>query len=186
PAPERCSTRSANEAAMASESSLKPTFSFEGTVRKVRSATMTSVPVDERTTVVRIDHILESPENLLAYQGREITVQLSGRGRVTPGQKMIFHTAGWMFGDGLAVRSVGAVPAESQAATLLRRAVDPVQQRATKEAKERFDAAHLVVSGRVVAVKLPAADAVRPTGARRAMATEAETTRRPMSEHDPK
>lgn len=171
---------------MAREKSLKPTFSFEGTVRKARGATMASVPVDDRTIVVRIDQILEAPDTLLPFQGHDVTVQLSGRQKVKPGQKMVFQTIGWMFGDGLAVRAVSAMPAHARAAVLLKREGDPAQHRAATVTKERFDAANVVVSGRVVAVKLPADAPARRAPGRRKAGAEIATMHRPVSEHDPK
>src|SRR3989442_11914712 len=146
------------------------TFSFEGTVRKVKAATMRSVPVDNRTVVVRVDRILEAPEDFLPYLGQDITVLLDGREKVKAGQQRVFHTVGWMFGDGIAVRSAGPGPAPPRGAALraLAGAGDPVARRATREAQERFDAADVVVSGRVVAVKVPKGQVGRRRAARAA------------------
>jgi hypothetical protein len=157
----------------------QPTFVFKGTIKKLKSATMKEVPVNERTAVVTVDQIIEAPPDLAGYRGQDITVQLSGRQKIDVGQQMIFHTTSWMYGSGIAVRSLSQEPVKGSHATLLGVGDDPVEQRAKRQQREHFDAADLVVSGKVVAVRLPR----DPTpGRKRAGAASPG----PISEHDPK
>src|SRR5438309_10270079 len=107
----RCLLGSLKEASMpASQSKTepapKPTFVFKGTIKKLKSATMKDVPLNERNAIVTVDQIIESPADLAGYGGQDITVQLSGRQKVRVEQQMLFHAAGWMFGDSVAVRSL--------------------------------------------------------------------------------
>lgn len=157
----------------------QPTFVFKGTIKKLKSAMMKEVPVNERTAVVTVDQIIEAPPDLAGYSGQDITVQLSGRQKVSVGQQMIFHTTSWMYGNGIAVRSLSQEPVKSSHATLLGAGDDPVERRAQREKREHFDVADLVVSGKVVAVRLPG-DSV--PGRKRPSAE----ARGPISEHDPK
>src|SRR5438309_4243960 len=99
----RCLLGSLKEASMpASQSKTepapKPTFVFKGTIKKLKSATMKDVPVNDRTAIVTVDQIIEAPPGLADYNGQDITVQLSGRAKVRVGQEMIFHTISWMYG----------------------------------------------------------------------------------------
>ncbi len=153
----------------------EPTFVFKGTVKKIRSATMANVPVDDQTVVARVDHVVEGPAALAAWAGQDITVRLSRRQRVKVGEEMIFHTHSWIYGDSVAVRAIRQEPVRASHATLLGGGGDAVARRNHRVVQQHFDAADLVVSGRVSAVRLPA----EPAAA-------AAAPRRPISEHDPK
>lgn len=157
----------------------RPTFVFMGTVKKLKKATMSGVPVDERTAVVRVDQIVEAPPDLTGYLGQNITVQLAGRQNVRVGEQLVFHTVGWMFGDSVAVRSLREESAKSSRAAMLRASDDPVERRAQQQVRERFDAADLVVSGRIIAVRLPKG----PTSQGHRVATGIHG---PITEHEPK
>src|SRR5712691_2057683 len=98
----------------------KPTFVFTGTIKKRKSATMKGVPVDERTVVVTVNQIIEAPPALADYNGQDITVQLGGRQKVRVGQELIFHTASWIFGESIAVRSLTEDPVTARSAAMLR------------------------------------------------------------------
>ena len=162
----------------------KPTFVFKGTIKKLKSATMKGVPVDERTVVVTVNQIIEAPPALADYNGQDITVQLGGRQKVRAGQELIFHTASWIFGESIAVRSLTEDPVTARSAAMLSAADDPVERRAQRGKRDRFDAADLVVSGKVVAVRLPAGTAKRSGAA--SLAASDQAPGGPVSEHDPK
>ena len=52
-------------------------FVFQGTVKKVKAATLKEVPVSDLTVVVRVDRVIQAPEVLSAYSGHDVTVQLA-------------------------------------------------------------------------------------------------------------
>jgi hypothetical protein len=166
-------------------SSRKSTFVFQGTVLKLGAATMRTVPVDKNTAIVHVEQVLEAPQNLSRYAGRDITVQLAPRGKAAVGHQLIFHTAGWMFGDSIAVRAEKQEPVKRTLSAARSRGIDPIRQRDDREMHERVAAADLVVLGKVVAVKLPGESevAARATRTARAMAP---ANVKPVSEHDPK
>jgi hypothetical protein len=156
-------------------------FVFQGTVQKVKAATMAQVPVSERTAVVRVDRLLQAPEALSDYQGEEITVQLPPNAKVTVGQTLIFHTNSWIFGDSLAVQAVTLEQASpSTEAAMSSHPDDPVQSLHTRRAMAEAAAADLIVSGRVTAVRLPAAESQA-----RATAVAGGRTAERISEHAP-
>ncbi len=161
---------------------LTPTFVFKGTVKKLKSATMKDVPVDDRTAVVTVDQIIEAPADLADYNGQDITVQLGGRQKIKTGQELIFHTVSWIYGDSIAVRSLSQEPVKDSNAAMLSSGVDPAERRAQREQQEHFQTADLVVSGKVVAVRLPDEAAQTVKG----VAASEQPPSRPISEHDPK
>src|SRR5262249_1641123 len=83
-----------------------PAFVFKGVVKKVQSATRKQVHVSDSTTIVRVEQVLEAPKSFAHYQGQDITVELAGRKAVKAGDEFVFHANSWIFGDGVAVRSV--------------------------------------------------------------------------------
>jgi hypothetical protein len=168
------------------EPSSEATYIFKGTVEKLKAATMKNVPVDNRTVVVRVDQVIEAPKNLADYAGKDITVQLSGRQKVRVGQGMVFHTNGWIFGDSVAVQSVRQEAVKKTHAAMLSRGGDPVEHKANRELRKRFDEAHLVVSGKVAMVRLLDEMAETGTNEIRAASSAEAGKARPVSEHDPK
>jgi hypothetical protein len=158
----------------------KPTFIFKGTIKKLKSATMKEVPVDKNTAVVTVDQVIEAPADLAGYDGQDLTVQLSSMHKV--GEMLIFNTVSWLYGDSIAVRSLSEEPIKPSHSAMLAAVGDPVERRRQREQREHFDDADLVVSGKVVSVRLPSEE---PLAAKGAVATS-NTRRKPVSEHDPK
>ena len=166
-----------------------PTFVFKGRIKKLKSATMKDLPVDALTVVVTVNQVIEAPAALAEYTGQDITVQLSRRQQVRVGQELIFHTTSWIYGESVAVRSLAEEPVTRSRSAALSAAVDPVERRAQRQKRVHFDAADLVVSGKVVAVRLPAGTTQRSRALRsraNSLATSIQAARRPVSEHDPK
>jgi hypothetical protein len=161
----------------------KPTFIFKGTVQKLKSATMKQVPVDDRTIVVTVDQVLEAPANLAKVTGRQITVRLSGPAKVRTGQQLIFNTVSWIYGDSMAMQSLSEQPVGAVHMASLGSPVDPVKRSAARQKRERFATADLVVSGKVLAVRLPT-ETRSSAGVRAASLTKQQV--KPISEHDPK
>jgi hypothetical protein len=147
---------------------------------------MSSVAATPKTAVVRVDQVLEAPEALDDFTGREVTVGLGSGERLKEGQQAIFYTLGLSLGEGLAVRSLGHRDARRAAG--LQSAVaaggDPVDSLAQRDQRTHVESADVVVTGRVTDVRLPAeAEATRALAAGAAGEPGAA---RPISEHDPK
>jgi hypothetical protein len=170
-----------------SESTLaqKANFIFKGTVQKIKAATMSNIPLDDRTVIVRVDEIVQAPEPLADYAGREVTVAISGQKKVKAGEQAIFYTNGWIFGEGLAVRSIGHRPASSGVAFMGIAPGDPVENLANKESRVRFESADVVVSGRVTSVRLPPQEVAAGFAMASINAAGETTLTKPISEHDP-
>jgi hypothetical protein len=89
-------------------------ISFIGTVQRLGEATLTDVPTDDRTAVVRVDQVLHTPQALTRLAGSEITVQLApGTEILQPGERAAFFTNAVAVGDSLAVTEVARLPVEA-------------------------------------------------------------------------
>src|SRR5262245_54267031 len=153
------------------------TFTFRGTVMKLKASTMKVVPATKNTIVVRVDEVIEAQEALEDYEGQRVTVELPRPGKIKVGQQYTFYTNGWLFGDSLAVQALAyeEAPTAIAAAAAVRR---PSANLRNKLARARFDSADLVITGVVTQVRVP------PEVATLAAALPAPTWK-PISEHDP-
>ncbi len=155
-------------------------FVFVGTIKKLRASTMKNIPITDRTAVVRVDQIIESPRLLSHYTGKDITVQLSVGRKIAVGSKMLFRTSGWIFGDSVAVRSVSQEPVGAAHSALLGRSGDPTAHFHQRELSTHFSDADAVVSGRVIRIGVPENEAEQGRAA-----TGTPGPQGPVSEHDP-
>jgi hypothetical protein len=166
-------------------------FIFQGKVTKAKATNVKAIASRGKTVVATIERVLSAPEPLVAFSGRDVTVALAPDEQVKQGQRAIFYTTGMIFGENLAVQSLGHEPVAGQtrtakapaaaAATQVGRALvhDAALAATHKKIRERAAAAPVVLSGKVVAVGLPAA-----TGAAAATASGPAKPAR-VSEHEP-
>lgn len=136
---------------------------FAGTVRRLKSATMPEIPVNDRTLVVHVDRVVKAPPALASYANQDITVQLGPDATAKPGQRAVFYTQGWRFGASVAVRSLGH--SDLGRVGVAASAKDPVEEKAARDLENHVADADLVVRGRVVRVKTAVESAARATGA---------------------
>ncbi|SES49282.1 hypothetical protein SAMN04487983_107719 [Streptomyces sp. yr375] len=91
-------------------------LSFLGTVTRLGDTRLAEVLADERTAVVQVSTVLHAPDAFKKLAGSEVTVQLSDE--LDPpavGDAAAFFTEGTTYGEGLAVREVGRLPADAVA-----------------------------------------------------------------------
>jgi hypothetical protein len=161
------------------ELARQASFVFKGTVEKLKAATMPSVPITSQTVVVHVDQVLQAPKILSGYEGKDITVQLSKGSKVKEGKQAIFYTNGWLFGDSIAVQSIGHTDVGESGGAFSADAGRSIKTTKDRDLQEHLAGADLVVRGRVVSVGLPEESAVR--GVKATAATTASTSR--LSEH---
>jgi hypothetical protein len=158
---------------------------FEGKVTKTKAANVKAISGTDQSAVVAIERVLSAPEALVAFTGRNVTVRLAKGERVKQGQRATFYTNGLVFGENLAVQSLGHDPikgrAAKAAATAAGGAIEHSAARMAvhKKIREQASEAPVVISGKVVAVGLPT-----PAGAGVATASGAPKPGR-ISEHEP-
>ncbi|HVH68375.1 MAG TPA: hypothetical protein VM716_10940 [Gemmatimonadales bacterium] len=149
---------------------------FIGTVTQVGAVAAPELPASARTSVVRVDQVLEKPAAVALAAGDSVTVQAVQAGSPKPGTQATFYTTGWIFGRGVAVREVGHEPGHSPVDTTAQGAAVVKARLSADDAelKAHLQRAAMVVAGRVEQVR-PAelAPASPPTRPKR------------ISEHDP-
>lgn len=133
-------------------------FSFVGTIEHLGAATMTNIPINERTAVVRVDYVLHAPPAFAGLQGQRITLQLSAdKDPPAVGEAAAFFADGLAFGESIAVTEVGRLPVEAVEphVSAAMAAGQPgafaalQSQVETQRLREHADSADAVVVGRV-------------------------------------
>jgi hypothetical protein len=134
-------------------------FVFDGTVRKLKASTIPQVDDKNRTVIVRVNKIRQSPPSLSHYGGQDITVKLAKGESVKVAQQATFFTNEWLFGKSVAVESLGHTPIKKEPMALAGETADPVRTLANRNIKKHFDDADLVLTGKVTSVHLPESEA---------------------------
>src|SRR6516225_4827579 len=89
-------------------------FVFQATVQSPGRSTVSDIPVDDHTVVVKIDRVLHSPAALAHSAGMDVTVQLAAGSAVPPaGEQVTFFTRPVAYSDGIAVAEVGRTTPET-------------------------------------------------------------------------
>lgn len=139
----------------------KAPLSFVGTVEHLGGATLTDIPVDERTAVVRVEHVLDAPDAFAGLAGQRITVQLSADADPPAvGEAAAFFVTGLAFGESMAVAEVGRLPVEEvepRAAAAAEAGTtaafgDLHAELAAENLREHAGAAEAIVVGKVTAL----------------------------------
>src|SRR5690349_6032980 len=87
-------------------------FVFSGTVLSVNSSHLPDVvPPSDRSYIVRVDSVLQSPQSLAQAAGQEVTVQFAAPPGLSTGDNAVFFTNPLAYGDTLATQAVGHQPA---------------------------------------------------------------------------
>lgn len=144
-------------------------FIFYGTVKELNATTVPAVAATSRTAVVKVDEVLYAPTTLGDFTGQEITVRLSQPASVRIGERVVFFTNAWLYGQSIAVLEIGRVLPGGDLSDLRRQISDTEQRIADDSLRGRVASAQLIIAGKV--------SAVRPT--------DEHTRRRPITEHDP-
>lgn len=167
-------------------------FVFHGTVQKEKGGEVPGMP-KVSAALVRLDRIVQGPDKLSAFEGRDVSVMLPKGERVSRGQRAIFYATGAYLGETLALEAIAVRPLPvTAAAGVAARAGQPQATLERRDLKNRVDSADMVVVGRVASVRLPpnvqAADRARRTAMAAgagAAAAAAPPVKRRISEHDP-
>jgi hypothetical protein len=153
-------------------------FLFKGTIQKRDASTLTQIPKDAKTAIVRVDEIFHAPPALAKTLGKQITVKLAEGTRPKIGEQLLFHANSWLFGDSVAVDSLKQEKPAPAKNMLDERASDPARNLAHRELENRVADATMVVEGEVSSIHLPQTEMLS--------AVSKAVSARPVSEHDPK
>jgi hypothetical protein len=134
------------------------TFVFVGAVKRVREANIRGLSDRSRTAVVTVETVVRAPQALVRLERHDVTIRLADGESVTNGEHAVFYTNSWIFGENVALWSLGHEPAPPTAAAAVSTVGrDPVRAAAHHRIRQRASAAAAVVSGKVTAVGLPGA-----------------------------
>jgi hypothetical protein len=139
----------------------KAPISFVGTVENLGAATMSDVPIDERTAVVFVDHVLHAPEPFVGLEGHRVTLQLADDGEpIAEGQSATFFAEGLAYGETVALKEVGRLPVDAVEPHVMRAVEggEPAFAALEREVeadrfREHADAADAVIVGRVMGLQ---------------------------------
>jgi hypothetical protein len=87
---------------MATQYSQAASFVFRGSVEAPGDSNV-GVPIEGRTAIVRVDEVLHAPAAFGDQQGQSITVVLSDPAPLSTGDRAVFFTNGWLYGETIAV-----------------------------------------------------------------------------------
>jgi len=124
---------------------------FRGEVRKVKASNVKLAQPGDRTCIVRVREILHGPQEMAAFAGKDITLEMKEK-PPKPGSEMIFFAQSWIYAENLALREIGRKPANA-APEAARRAVAAGATRGERAVAERIESADVVVAGRVLETK---------------------------------
>lgn len=125
------------------------TYIFAGTVEKLGSAHISSVPANDNTSVVKVEYVYTPADILDDLTGKQVTVQLKETQTISSGNRAIFFTNGWIYGKGIALTEVGHMK-EEQPDKFKPRVAQSLQRKADNQLKKRIDRASLIVVAKVV------------------------------------
>jgi len=129
-------------------------FIFSGTVLRAHAAT---IDLDDATdcAIVRVERIVVGGSAFRPLAGRAITVRLRQSDRAREGERRVYFTKGWHWGEDIGVIELSSVTAPTSPE--MQRMQSDIerqrQQESDRELAERLRTAELVVSGKVVGVR---------------------------------
>ena len=126
-------------------------FIFEGTVKKLHASNVKLLAPSDQTILVRVDSMLRAPKGM-SFSGKDVTLYLQAGSEFKPGQRAVFFTNGWLYGENMAMRSVGQLP--SGAVENLKANIPQVDAQTADEALlVRLRNADFVIEGKVIGTK---------------------------------
>jgi hypothetical protein len=126
---------------------------FLGRVVKLQAANVEVLKAGENTAVVRVEELLDAPEGVAGLKGQDVTVELSRAQGMKTEQQAVFFTNGVLFGQHLAVKEVGQLPAPTDW-TQMKAQIAAVRAKMAEETLQaRVASSVLVIVGKVISVK---------------------------------
>jgi len=137
---------------MSQTQSLTPTFTFVGTVRRLRESNVPEAPAGDQTAVVEIGQVLAAPPRFADVTG-EITVLLPDGVDLAVDARRTFWCVGWMLGRGIAVRALEVTEETGAADAAAATAADPAARLEEERLTTRVTSSNLIVRGFVSDVR---------------------------------
>jgi hypothetical protein len=128
-------------------------FIFNGTVLQLNASTVPTIQDKTKTAVVKVDEVLEAPESLGDFTGKEITVLLKDPEKTKTGEQAIFFSNGWLYGKSMAVIEVGRMQWNEDTKRYRRQIEEEVRKKSYRALMLRLAEAELVIVGKVEETK---------------------------------
>ncbi len=126
---------------------------FVGKVVQLRATNLKVLRPAESMLLVRVTEVLDAPSSVASLKGEEVTLQVARPGEVEQGSQEVFFTNGLLFGEHLAVKEVGHIPAPADTVALRKQITTVRAQIGQEQLKARIDSSLLVVTGKALEVK---------------------------------
>lgn len=127
-------------------------FVFRGTVVQSAATTTPEVPTSENNAIVELEEVFVGGDILDRRADRRVTVLRKDPRRPAEGETVLFFAAGWIYGEGIAVREVDHAVDSRDASELRQQLAAARQALADRKLEARIQSAELVISGRVLEV----------------------------------
>jgi hypothetical protein len=129
-------------------------FVFNGTDLAPRAATIDATDVSD-LAIVRVDEVVAGSDPFKALAGRTVTLRLKDPALARAGERRVYYTKGWHWGDEIGLIELGSteIPGSLQIQTMRNDIATAKQQLADQQLAERIRTAPLVISGTVRAVR---------------------------------
>ena len=128
-------------------------FIFVGTIVRHNASTLSVIQDSSRTAVVQVHEVIDGPESLGDYSGKQITVLLEDPDKKEADKNLIFFTNGWLYGKSIAVIEVGSIPWNEESERVKRQIEEEVKKRPDRALMLRLAEAELVIVGKVEQTK---------------------------------
>jgi hypothetical protein len=126
---------------------------FLGRVVKLQAANVEALKAGENMALVRVEELLDAPAGVAGLKGQDVTVELLRPEGLKTGQRAVFFTNGVLFGQHLAVKEVGQLPAPADRAQM-KAQIAAVRAKMVEETLQaRVAGSVLVIVGKVLSVK---------------------------------
>lgn len=123
-------------------------YIFEGTVQAVHTSNVQLLPSSDQTILVRVDSMLRAPQGMV-FSGKDVTIAWPSPPQLKAGERAVFFTNGWLYGQNIAMRGVGELATRDSAG--LRANIIAVDAQTSDEALlARLRQSDLVIQGLVL------------------------------------
>ena len=126
---------------------------FVGKVARLHATNLKALRPTDSMVLVRVIEVLDAPPSVASLKGEEVTVQVARTGEIEQNSTEVFFSNGLLFGEHLAVKEVGHIPAPTDTAQLQKEISAVRAQMDEEKLKLRLNGATLVITGKVLEVK---------------------------------
>lgn len=128
-------------------------FIFEGQVEARRNTTLAVSDLPPRSIVARVVNVLYVKPAISVSKGDLVVVQLARPALLQPKTRAVFYTNGWIYGTHLTVRELGHTLPTQTSGSLQGDIAAAKAEAENDRIRERINAAEIVISGKVEAVR---------------------------------